>query len=156
MGIFNFLKKNQKADLPDVTKLSDDWHTLVQEKKANTKMESVVTQRSIYKLLRNTFPSLDPFFASLQFDFDTLDVNIKTNEDVERVMYVLSQVCLRFNGGFHALKPEAIERYLDSLSNEDLIMAYIGIEYYRDSIDNNASLNHALKIAEQVLIGRSA
>ena len=35
-------------------------------------------------------------------------------------------------------------------------MAYIGIEYYRDSIDDNASLNHALKIAEQILIGRSA
>lgn len=154
MALFNFLKKNQNADSLEIPKSSDSWHTLVQEKKSNTKMASVITQRNIYNLLRNTFPPLEPFFATLQFDFNDLDESIKTSEDIDRVMYVLAQVCLRFNGGFHALKPEAIERYLDALNNEDLIMAYIGLEYYKDSIDDNASLNNALKIAEKILSSR--
>ena len=155
MSILNIFKKKAQTPSSEFPKLNDNWHTLVQEKKANTKMESVITQKNIYNLLRNTFPSLEPFFATLQFDFNALDENIKTNEDIERIMYVLSQVCVRFNSGFHAMKPEAIERYLNSLGNDDLIIAYIGIEYYMDSIDDNASLGNALKIAEQVLAGRS-
>ena len=118
-------------------------------------MESVVTQKNIYNLLRRTFTSLEPFFATLQFDFNDLDEHIKSNEDIERIMFVLSQVCLRFNSGFHAMKPEAIERYLNALNNEDLIMAYIGIEYYKDSIEDNSSLGSTLKIAERVLVSRS-
>ncbi len=155
MAILNFFKKSQTPSA-EFVKSNDNWYTIVQEKKANTKMESVITQKNIYNLLRNTFPSLEPFFATLKFDFNDLDENIKTNEDDERVMYVLAQVCVRFNSGFHAMKPEAIEKYLNALSNDDLIMAYIGIEYYMNSIDDNASLGNALKIAEHILAGRSA
>ena len=155
MAIFDFFKRNPQTTTQNTPKLSNNWTVLVQEKKANTKMVSVVTQKNIYNLLRRTFTCLEPFFATLQFDFHDLDEHIKSNEDVERIMFVLSQVCLRFNSGFHAMKPEAIERYLNALNNEDLIMAYIGIEYYKDSIEDNSSLGSTLKIAERVLVSRS-
>ncbi|MBR4941959.1 MAG: hypothetical protein IKZ19_08180 [Clostridia bacterium] len=53
------------------------------------------------------------------------------------------------------MKPEAIERYLNALNNDELVTACIGIEYYKESVSDNNSPEDVLKTFRQILAGRT-
>lgn len=152
MAFFDTFKKNEYVEPIRKIAVEIDWKSIVQKRKPNFKIESLPFQREVYKLLRRTFTCLDPFFYSIPEEFDNFDDVLYSVDDIDRVLRILRHAAFRFNSGFRCMKNEAIARYLSNLSDEELIMAYIGIEYYRDFDDyDNEFLDKALHIAERVL-----